>query len=208
MRRLAIRLGSVLLVVLVASQFAIPAYLEHRVASRLTDHGGSARVELAAVPALQLLFGHGHNLDIRAQGLSVDLQQGQQGQQDVFSRLDAFDRVNVEVTGSRAGPFRIGSFRVRRSAPHTYLLAVAGDGTAGDVARYAGGQLAGGFGQALAGLAAAALGDSGRAIPFDASMQITDVGGTPRAANVTGDVAGLPAGPLAQIVANALLRSF
>jgi hypothetical protein len=205
MRRLAIRLGSVLLVVLVASQFAIPPYLEHRVANRLTDHGGSAHVELAAIPALQLLFGHGHDLQIRARGLSVDLERGRQ---DVFSRLDAFDRVNVAVTDSRAGPFRIGSFRIWRSAAHTYLLAVAGDGTAGDVARYAGGRLAGGFGQALAGLAAAALGDTGRAIPFDASMQITDAGGAPRATNVTGDVAGLPAGPLAQIVANSLLSAF
>jgi hypothetical protein len=205
MRRLAIRLASVLLVVLVASQFAIPPYLEHRVANRLTDHGGSAHVDLVAVPALRLLFGHGDKLDVRAQGLSVDLAQGQP---DVFSRLDSFDRVNIEVTGSRAGPFRVGSFRIRRSAAQTYVLTFAGQGTAGDVARYAGDRLAGGFGQALAGLAAAALGDSGRLIPFDASMQITDAGGTPQATHVTGDVAGLPAGPLAQIVANALLSSF
>jgi hypothetical protein len=206
MRRLAVGFGSFLVVVLVATQLAIPPYLEHRVANRLTDHGGSAQVELAAIPALRLLFGSGQDLRIHAQGLSVDLAQGQR--EDVFGRLDAFDRVDVAVTNSRAGPFRIGTFRLRRIAAHTYALAVGGDATAGDVARYAGDQLGGGFGQALAGLAAAALGDAGRPIPFDATMQITTGHGTAQATNVIGDVAGLPAGPLAQVVANALLSSF
>jgi hypothetical protein len=204
MRRLAIRLGGLLLALLVVSQFALPPYLEHRVANRLTGHGGTADVQMGAIPALRLLFGHGDDLHINARGLSVDLEQGQA---DVFKQLDDFGDVTIAVTDSRAGPFRIGSFRVRRSAAHAYALTVTGDGTAGDVARYAGGRLGGGFGQALAGLAAGVLGDTGRPIPFDAAMLIQTGGGTLQATNVAGDVAGLPAGPLAQIVANALLSA-
>jgi hypothetical protein len=202
MRRLAIRLATLLLALLIVSQFALPPYLEHRVAGRLTDHGGTAKVQMDAIPALTLLFGHGKTLNIRAKNLNVDLTKGQN---DVYKKLDDFGHVTVSVSASRAGPFTINSFWIRRRADHDYDVIVSGDGAAGDVARYAGDQLAGGFGQALAGLAAAALGDPGRPIPFDARMGIDTSTGTPRAHDVAGAVDGFPAGPLAQIVANALL---
>jgi hypothetical protein len=202
MRRFAIRLGIPLLALLVASQLAIPPYAEHRVADRLTDHGGHADVELSAFPALGLLFGSGGKLQIDASGLSVDLDPKQA---DVFERLDDFGDVNIDVRGSRAGPFSVDGFLVQRRAAHTYEVALSGDGTAGDVARYAGSRLAGGFGQALAGLAASALSGFDRPIPFDARMQIVTGGGAPRAQNVEGTVDGLPAGALTQVVANALL---
>jgi hypothetical protein len=202
MRAWAIRLGSPLVTLLIASQLLLPPYLEHRVADRLTAHGGSAQVDMSAVPALRLLFGHGSDLRIRARGLSVDLQPGQE---DVFKRLDDFANAEIAVSDSRAGPFTVRSFWVSRKADHSYDVIVSGDATAGDVARYAGSRLAGGFGQALAGLAASTLGDFTRPIPFNARMRIETGGGTPRAQNVVGEVAGLPAGPLAQIVANALL---
>jgi hypothetical protein len=202
MRRLAIRLGGPLVTLVIASQFLLPPYLEHRVANRLTAHGGSAEVEMSAVPAVRLLLGHGSGLHIRARGLSVDLAPGQE---DVFKRLDDFSDATIAISDSRAGPFTVRSFWVSRKADHAYDVIVSGDATAGDVARYAGSQLAGGFGQALAGLAASALGDVGRPIPFNARMRIETGSGAPRALNVFGEVAGLPAGPLAQIVANALL---
>jgi hypothetical protein len=96
---------------------------------------------------------------------------------------------------------------VMRRDDGTYAVVIAGDGAAGDVARYAGSRLAGGLGQALAGLAAGAFGDAGRPIPFDAAMQIDTSGGVVQATNVEGQVAGFPAGPLAQVVANALLSA-
>jgi hypothetical protein len=204
MRRLAIRLGSPLITLLILSQVALPPYLEHRVANRLTEHGGSAEVDMHAIPALRLLFGRGSDLNIRARGLSVDVRDGQQ---DIFKRLDDFGDVTVAVSDSRAGPFTVRSFWVRRKAEQRYDVILAGDGTAGDVARYAGARLGGGFGQALAGLAASALGNSGRPIPFNATMELQTAGGEPKATGVQGEVAGLPAGPLAQIVANALLSA-
>ncbi len=203
MRRLAIRLGIVVAVLAVASQLLLPSYYEHQIAGRLTDHGGSAHVALHVFPALRLLVGRAGRLDVVASGLSVDLDQNQQ---DVFKRLDDFSKVAVDVRSSRAGPFTISRFSVR-SAPgdRTYSVAVAGDGTALDVARYAGSRLAGGFGQDLAGLAASVIGGFDRPIPFNARMEIDTGSGSPRARDVTGEVGGLPAGPLAQIVANALL---
>ena len=202
MRRLAIRLGIPLAVLLVVSQFAIPPYAEHKVAGRLTDHGGSADVKLSAFPALRLLFGSGGKLDIKAKRLSVDLNPGQE---DVFRQLDDFSDVTIDVQNSRAGPFSVAGFLVQRSAAHTYEVAISGDGTAGDVARYAGSRLGGNFGQALAGLAASALSGFDRPIPFNARMQIVTNAGAPRAQNVQGSVDGLPAGALTQVVANALL---
>src|SRR4051812_31084517 len=103
MRGLAIRLGSVLLVLLVLlviSQFAIPPFVENRVEDRLTAHGGTATVDMSAIPALRLLFGRGDDLSIRAKGLSVDLDASQK---DVFKQLDDFNDVTIAVSDSRAG---------------------------------------------------------------------------------------------------------
>jgi hypothetical protein len=205
MRRLAIRLGSLALTLLLVTQLALPPYLEGRAEDRLTDHGGEAEVDMGAIPALRLLAGDGKYLHIRASRLSVDLENDQK---DVFRRLDDFGEVTVAVSDSRAGPFSIRSFWVRRKADRLYDVLIDGDGTAGDVARYAGARLGGGFGQALAGLAAGALGEFGRPIPFSARMEIETASGEPVARDVTGQVDGLPAGPLAQIVANALLSAF
>jgi hypothetical protein len=202
MRRFAIRLGIPILGLLVASQFLLPPYLEHRVAEKFTEHGGSAEVDLHAFPALTLLFGRGGGLDVTARGLSVDLEEDRE---DVFKQLDDFSDVDVTVLESRAGPFSVSGFRVQRTAAQTYAVALAGNGTAGDVARYAGSRLGGGFGQALAGLATTALRGFDQLVPFDAVMAIDTSSGLPRATNVQGEVAGLPAGPLAQVVANALL---
>jgi hypothetical protein len=204
MRRFAIRLAILLLALLVISQFAIPPLAEKRTEDRLTEHGGQASVDLSAFPALRLLFARGDKLDIEAGGLAVDLEPGQE---DVFDQLDDFDEVTVAITNSRAGPFTISSFRVRKTGAHEYAVAIAGAATAGDIARYAGSRLAGGFGQALAGLATSALGGFSRPIPFDAAMQIDSEATPPVARNVEGAVAGLPAGALAQVVANALLGS-
>jgi hypothetical protein len=202
MRRFAIRLAIALAALLVVLQFALPRFAEHEVAERLTEHGGSADVQLSAFPALRLLFGDGDRLDVDASGLSVDLELQQE---EVFRRLDDFGDVDVRVRDSRAGPFTIRGFRVKRTATQQYAVLVAGEATAGDIARYAGSRLGGGFGQALAGLATSALRGFDQPVPFDAVMAIDTSSGLPRATNVQGEVAGLPAGPLAQVVANALL---
>jgi hypothetical protein len=199
---LPVRIASVLFTLAVVSQAALPPYLEGRVANRLTAHGGHAQVELSAIPAARLLFDEGQALRIRARGLSVDLPRGRE---DVFKRLDGFGKATIAVSDSRAGPFTVRSFWLNRRADGLYDVILSADATAADVANYAGAQLAGGFGQALAGLAANALSAFTRPIPVNVRMQIDASQSPPRATQVLGDVAGLPAGPLAQVVANALL---
>ena len=202
MRRFAICLGIAIVALLVASQFLLPPFLEGQVADRITAHGGSAKVDLAAVPAVRLLTGHGRKLDIQAHGLSVD---PGQNQKDVFGHLDDFTNVNVFITASRAGPLTINRFTVVKNGGSRYEVTITGTGNAGDIARYAGGALGGGLGEALAGLAASAIQGFGREIPFNAQMTIDTSSGQPVASDVVGSVDGLPAGPLAQVVANALL---
>ena len=202
MQRLAIRLAIVLAAVLIVSQFVLPPIAENRLEGSVTEHGGTAKADLSAIPALELLFKHGDKLALTASNLSVDLERNQQ---DVFKQLDNFGQVDITITDSRAGPFSVKNFHVKKTGQNTYDVALAGDGTAGDVARYAGSRLGGGFGQALAGLATSALGGFDTPIPFDATLQVDSSGSTPTAQNVEGQIAGLPAGPLAQVVANALL---
>jgi hypothetical protein len=202
MRRFAIRLAVALAVLLVASQFVIPPLAEHHVEKQLTKHGGSADVQLSAFPALGLLFGGGGHLDVTATGLSVDVSPGQK---DAFKRLDDFSKVHILVLRSTAGPLAIDRFSVLRTGDHQYFVTIAGSGVPADVASYAGQQFAGSLGGALAGLAGAALGS--QPIPFTARMQIDTGSGSPQATDVVGDVAGFPAGPLAEVVANALLGS-
>jgi hypothetical protein len=200
MRRFAIRLAIAVLGLLIASQFLIPVFAEHQVASRLTDHGGSAHVTLRALPALRLLFGQGDKLDVKAHGLSVAL-----SQHDVFKKLDGFNDVSVTIEDSQAGPFHIGAFTLERRADHLYVMEVDGQAKPGDVATYAGSQFGGALGAALGGLAASALGNLDQPLPFGARMNVDTSSGQPQARDVVGDVAGFPAGPLAQVAANALL---
>jgi hypothetical protein len=201
MHRLLIRLGGLLVFLALVSQLMLPRYLEGRVSDRLTDRGGAAKVDLDAIPAERLLFGRGNRLAIQASGLSVDLT----GRSDVFGRLDKFGEVTIDISASRAGPFTVRSFQLERRGAHDYSMVLQADAAPVDVARYAGEQLAGGFGRALAGLAAGTLANPGRPIPVNARLQIDTSGPTPTAVAAEGDVAGLPAGPLAQIVANTLL---
>ena len=201
MHRFLIRLGSLALSLVILSQLFLPPYAEHRLQDRLTEHGGTAKVDLDAIPAARLLFGHGSRLDIRARGLSVDLE----SRPDVFKRLDRFGDTTVYVRDSRAGPFAVGGFFLSRRADHEYLMVLQASAAPADVARYAGDKLGGGFGGALAGLAAGTLANSGKAVPVNARVIIDTSSGTPRALGAEGEVGGLPAGPLAQVVANALL---
>ena len=106
---------------------------------------------------------------------------------------------------TRAGPLAVNRFTVAGNGDKAYDLTVVGTGSAADIARYAGSRLGGGLGEALAGLAATAIEGFNREVLFNAQMKIDTSSGEPVASGVTGEVAGLPAGPLAQVVANALL---
>jgi hypothetical protein len=97
--------------------------------------------------------------------------------ENVFDQLDHFDAVDIRIRDSHAGPFSVDEFRVKRTAARRYAVGVVGNGVAGGP------------------------------IPFDATMEIDSSTRPPKAHHVTGDVIGFPAGPLGEIVANALLSA-
>jgi hypothetical protein len=204
MRRFAIRLVIVLVLLLAVSQFVIPPLVARHTEKQLTAGGGTADVHVSGFPAFMLLFGHGHSLNVSADRLSVPLDGSQQ---DAFNRLDGFAHVAIHITNSTAGPVTIANLRIQRIGSHLYGVSILGRSAPGDVARYAGGALGGSLGAAIGGLAASALGNLDHPLPFDAHLGIDTTGGVPRARDAVGTVAGLPAGPLAQIVANALLTA-
>jgi hypothetical protein len=203
MRLFLFRLAGLVVPLLVISQLALPSFLGDRIASRLTEDGGTAEVSMGAFPALRLLTGHGDKLFIKADGLSLGIGQ----RRNVFQQLDDFDAVTVSVTNSRAGPFRIETFFLDQLAErdNQYRVFVTLSTSATELGRYAGEQLGGSIGGMLAGLTASAMTGSGKRIPAHVRATIDATSDPPRALAAQADVGGLPAGPLAIVVTDALL---
>ena len=185
----------------VGTHFLLPPYLEGRVEERLEEHGGRADVELRAVPALRLLAGHGDRIEIEGSGLEFDFDDPDR---DAFERLNRFDEVEIDLTDVEAGPFETSSFRLEGLGDQRYRIETHATATIQDIARVAGEQ----FGP-LGGLLGSIAGGS---VPFSAAPVPIRLDGEVRADDgavdmVSGDarVAGLPAGPLARLVTNAVL---
>ena len=191
---------AVLVVLAVASQFVIPPVAENRVEDRLTSGGGSADVSLDAFPAARLLFEDGDRIEVRGNGLDLDLQR----ETNIFDNLDGFDEVDVSLTDYRAGPFQIRTFELTRDGPEaTYHLVLAGSATPADIATYGAARL-GLVGGPLLGAIAAQLGGK-RPVPIDLDMQLRSEDGRVVVESGGGTVAGLPAGLLAQVITSAIV---
>jgi hypothetical protein len=202
MRRILIVGATILIVLLLVAQLFLPGYLEGRVSDRLTKNGGKADVTLDAVPALTLLAGSGSEAKVRGHGLALDLTAGGDKPLD---QLDGFGKVDVDVTSSTAGPFRVDELVLRRgSRDQPYTASVKASVTGRDLAAYAGGSLAGPLGSLFGGLAAGAAPFSDARIPVDAGATITSDGGRPVVTSADGTIAGLPAGPFLQALAVAV----
>jgi hypothetical protein len=205
MRRNAIVTVVVVIAVLaLGAQLAIPAYVSSRVEDRLTQNGGSARVEIHATPATKLLGGGGDRIVVRGKNLRFDLPGPQE---HVFRRLDKFDEVDAELTSSRAGPFAIERFDLTRGAGgKPYRLTLQASSTAKDVAQFAGRSAAGPLGDLIGGITGMLpLGDA--RVPVSIQADVLSVAGQPKVQNASGDVAGIPAGPIAEVIAGAVAGS-
>jgi hypothetical protein len=168
------------------------------VEGRLTANGGSADVELHALPSLRLLFTEGDSARVRARG--IELPVGSPGGK-VLGQLDGFGEVDVRVTDSRAGPMRLSELTLTRgSDDEPYRTTIKGSITAQDV-----GAFVGGF---LGGLAGGMLPFGNDPVPIDLQATLRSDGGRPRAVAVHGSVAGVPAGPLVEALAQALAGRF
>jgi hypothetical protein len=200
MRRIVAIIVALVLVLLVASQLVLPPLAEHSAAGRLTRDGGSADVSISALPALRLLFGHGDSLRVDGQGLQLPTE-GNNG----LDRLDKFGEVHVRLRDSTAGPVGIRSFRLDRPPESDHYEArLSGRTSPRDVAAFLGSRAAGSLGALLGELAAgtAFAGGSAVKVPFELNASVNDQG----VYAAGGTVGGVPAGPLIQLVLDALLR--
>jgi hypothetical protein len=195
-------IAAVLIVLLLAaSQFLIPLVAESRIEDRLTSGGGSAEVSLEAVPAVRLLFGDGKRISVNGSDLDLDLEQ----QTDVLDKLDGFDEVAIHLTHFRAGPFAVSSFDLTRpGSTAAYRLRSNARTTAGALAEYGASQLGVLGGPLLRFLASKAFGHH-QAIPIRLDMGLRSEGGRIVVVSGGGTVAGIPTGPLAELITSAIV---
>ena len=201
MRVVLASVGAALLLALVVSQLLLPRYLEHRVEDRLTAGGGSADVTIEALPALRLLVEDGDRLAIEGHDLRVDLRNGLKPH--TLDGLDGFDEVSLRLRTVRAAPFDVRTFELTRpEGADDYRLVMDATTSAGDLVAYGAAGLPL-LGPLLSGAAGAATQDA--RIPLDVNAVLRSDDGRPRVASARATVAGLPVGPLVELLAGAVL---
>ena len=206
MRRVAIVAGACLVLLLVVAQFALPPLAENEAEERLTRDGGTAAVDIDAIPAIRLLVKDGGLVRVRARGIELPLvDPGER----VLAEVDGFDEVDVRATDSRSGPLRFDELTFTRAeGARAYRTTLAGTVAPRDLGAWAGDRMAGPLGGLFGGLAGNALPYGDRPVPLDLDATIRSADGRPQAVTVDGSVAGIPAGPLAEVLAEALAAVF
>lgn len=206
MHRSSLRLLGAGLAVVIAlfagGQVLIPGIVEGDAEERLTAGGGSAEVEISAVPALGLLFGRGGSIKVRGADIPVDLLDAD----DPLERLDGFASVDVKLERLTAGPLEDATFELRRSSDRDagFSMSVVGRMTPEGAARYAGEQVAG----PLGGL----IGDLTGVLPFGneplpveiEAIVVRAEGGDVRITDGGGSIAGIPLGPFTELLVEAV----
>ena len=188
--------------VLVGSQLLLPRYLEGRIEDRLTVEGGSAEVSLEALPALRLAAGYGDSIEVRADGISIDLATRPAS----LDQLDGFDQVDVRLTNVEAAPFRAEAIALTRPTDDVpYRLAVTASVSGRELSRFAGAELGGALGGLFGGLAGSLSPLADEPIPVDLQVQVRREGDRFRITGGAGTIAGLPAGPVAEALAAAIV---
>ncbi len=187
--------------VLVASQILVPSLGERRIEDRLTAGGGSADVTLGAIPAARILFGDGERFEVSARDLALDLDHPE----PAFSKLDGFSIVDIAIASSKAGPFEIESFELTRDAPGPYHLVSSGETSAQELVDYGleGVDLPGT--SLIGALFGAVVPPADSPVPVDLDMELTSDHGRVRVVSGGGDVAGIPTGPLAELITTAVV---
>jgi hypothetical protein len=188
-----------LLALVLASQLLLPGIAESEVEDRLTEEGGEADVAVSAFPAARLLFDDGDRFQVRAAGLDLDLDR----RVEIFDRLDGFADVDVVVEDFDAGPFALSSFALTRDGSAPYRLLSQGEVVPAELVDFGADQLGlpgGGF---LGGIAGQALGDA--AVPVELDMELTSDEGRVEVTSGGGTIAGLPTGPLAELITAAIV---
>jgi hypothetical protein len=203
MRRNAIVTVAVVVAVLaLGSQLAIPAFVSSKVEDRLTEHGGSAHVEVHATPAVRLIGGGGDRIEIRGKDLKFDLPAQNA---DVFDRLDGFDEVDAELTHVRSGPFQVERFVLKRGEGQgTYHMVMQASSTPDELTQYAADRLGGPIGGFMGRFAGGFVPWGNQSVPVTIDAQVRSDGGRATVVSASGDVAGLSVDPIAATLAGAV----
>lgn len=203
MRRFAAGLLVGVVSLLVLAQLLVPAYLEEKVAGRLTEDGGSADVSLSAFPAVRLVAGDGDRFEVRGRGLRFVPGRGEQ----VLGRLDGFDEVSLEVVDLSVGPVEASRFTLRRSrSEEPYRVSMEGRITPREAIKLIGSEAGGPLGEIAGDLAGDALpGGGGVKLPLTVDAELASRGGRAEVVSTEATVAGLPAGPIAELVVSAVV---
>jgi hypothetical protein len=198
-RILLIALGVVVALAAI-SQFALPAIAESQIEKRLTEGGGSADANLSAFPAMRLLWEEGGRLEIEGSGLDLEIDQNRQ----VFEKLDGFDEADLRLTDSTVGPLEVSSFELRRSGDAPYSVAGEMTTTGADVAD-AIADVAGVPGGGILGSVVGLTGPGSEEIPITLEMEMESEDGRIKITDGGGEVAGVPTGPLAELITAAIV---
>jgi hypothetical protein len=191
------------------TQLVIPGFVERHIESKLEeedDLGGEAIVDVKAFPAVRLLWGSGDRLEVRGRGLAVNLAERTD---DPLGRLDGFGEVDIDLTDLTAGPVDVQAFSLVRTEEDTsYALRMEAETTPASIAESVGGQLGGDLGRLIAGAGAATLPDGGETdLPIDVEGQVSrGDGGVLDVDAVEASVAGIPAGPFAEAMVQAVVE--
>lgn len=201
MARWGMIVAGTLVFALVASQLLLPPLAERRVEDRLTEGGGSAEVTLGSVPALRLLFGDGERLEMTGRDLALELDRDR----DLFQRLDGFSIVEISIADSSAGPFALQSFELSRDGDGPYHLVSSASATAAGLAD-AGLETVELPGESVLDLILGdLLGADDEPIPIELDMQLASDDGRVRVVSGGGEIAGVPTGPLAELLSSAIV---
>lgn len=204
MPRLALISVGLVVALLVGCQLLLPELAEREVEKRLEAEGGSAQVSLSALPAPRLLFGDGDAFEVEGSGVTIDVERRER----VLERLDGFDEVHVRLADVRADPLRVGLFQLDRDEGRdAYDVLLDGEASPRDLASFLGSSAGGALGGLLGDLAAGSLpGDGDTSVPVEVKARVVSVDGEVQVTSSSGSVAGVPAGPLAQLLVEVIVR--
>jgi hypothetical protein len=200
MRRvLPIAIG-VIVALAAVSQFVLPALAENQIEKRLTERGGEADANLSAFPAVRLLFENGGTIEVEGSNLDLDLDENP----DVFSKLDGFDEVDVSLTDFTAGPLEMESFELQRSGDSAYRVTSAGTTTGAELVDF-GAESLGIPGSGILGYVTGRTEAGDTEIPLTLDMEMESEDGRIKVTEGGGEVAGVPTGPLAELITAAIV---
>jgi hypothetical protein len=199
--RIAAIAAAAILLLLILTQLFLPGIGEGAIEDRLTEGGGVADVSLSATPAARLLWGSGDRIAIEATGLDLDLDEEDP---EAFENLDRFDEVEIVVADSRAGPVELDTFLLTRDGGEIYSLRSSGASSAANLAEFAADDAEIPGSDILGGLIGA-TGIGGSNVDVELDMKLVSDEGRVQVVEGGGEIAGIPTGPLAELITEAIL---